>query len=49
MRSALSALDGVEVKSVSRSAAEVSVDRNKVGNDQLTKAVTDAGFSATID
>ena len=49
MRSALSALDGVEVKSVSKTSAEVSVDRSKVENDALTKAVTDAGYSATID
>lgn len=49
MRSALSAIDGVEVTDVSKTAAEVSVDRSKVKNDQLTKAVSDAGFTATID
>ncbi len=49
MRSALSEIDGVEVKSVSKTAAEVSVDRSKVKNDALTKAITDAGFTGTID
>jgi copper chaperone CopZ len=49
VRSALSAIDGVEVKSVSKTAAEVTVDTSKVKNEALIKAVTDAGYSATID
>jgi copper chaperone CopZ len=49
VRSALSAIDGVEVKEVSKTAAKVTVDRSKVKNDQLTKAVAGAGFTATID
>lgn len=49
MRSALSAIDGVKVDSLTKTAAKVSVDRAKVKNDQLTKAVADAGFSATVD
>jgi len=49
VRSALSAIDGVEVKSVSKTACEVSVDRGKVDNDALTKAVKDAGYTATVN
>jgi copper chaperone CopZ len=49
VRSALSAIDGVTVEDVSKTAAKVTVDRSKVKNDQLTKAVADAGFKATID
>jgi copper chaperone CopZ len=49
VRSALSAIDGVTVGAVSKTAAKVTIDRSKVKNDQLTKAVTDAGFKATID
>ncbi|MEZ7968664.1 MAG: hypothetical protein QMC23_03215 [Rubritalea sp.] len=49
MRSALSAIDGVTVGDVSKTAAKVTIDRSKVQNDQLTKAVIGAGFKATID
>lgn len=49
MRSALTAIDGVEVTDVSKTAAKVTVDRSKVKDDQLIKAVSDAGFTATID
>jgi copper chaperone CopZ len=49
VRSALLEIDGVKVEDVSKTAAKVSVDRSKVKDDVLLKAITGAGYSATID
>jgi len=50
VQSALSAIDGVSTASATKTSATVLLDRNKVTNAQLIKAVQAAGdgFNATV-
>ncbi len=47
MRSALAGIEGVTVKDVKKGSAKITV-KDPVTNDTVIKAVTDAGFGATV-
>ena len=43
----LSALPGVEIKSVQMGRAELRFDESQIGAEELAQAITEAGYTAT--